>query len=92
MGSLSIFLLVTVSISCAFAAVFWNGRVWGYRLGVALLTANLLGDITNVALGIEPRALFGVPIVLAILVYLGSARTRSYFSRASPRAVVGSVQ
>jgi hypothetical protein len=84
MGSVRILLLVTVGITCAFSAVgFWNGREWGYRLGVALLVVNLVGDITNAALGVEPRAIWGVPVVLSILAYLGTSRGRAYFSGAT---------
>jgi len=80
MGSLGPILLATVCVACAFSAVgLWRRRVWGYRLAVAMLIVNLLGDITNVALGTEPRALIGVPIVLALLAFLGRARTRSHF-------------
>jgi hypothetical protein len=73
-------LLGVVSAACASAAGgLWGGKPWGYRVAVALLVVNLLGDIANVLLGVEPRAIVGVPIVAALLVFLASARVRSYF-------------
>ena len=59
----------------------WRGQPWGYRLAIALLTVNLLADITNVVLGVEPRAALGVPIVAAMLAFLASRRVRSFFDR-----------
>jgi hypothetical protein len=75
-----VLLLAAVCVACASAALgLWSGRLWGYRLAVVLLTVNLLGDLANVLLGVEPRALVGVPIVAALLFFLASARVRSYF-------------
>lgn len=48
---------------------------------VVLLCVNLLGDITNVALGIEPRAAIGIPIVLVILAFLMRRKVRRFFVR-----------
>ena len=80
MGGAGPLLLAVVSVACAFAAVgLWSGRTWGHRLAMCLLLINLAGDVTNVILGIEPRAAVGIPIVLALLVFLSTARVRSYF-------------
>jgi hypothetical protein len=40
---------------------------------------NLIGDVTNVLLGTEPKAAIGIPIVLAILAFLLSRRMRKFF-------------
>jgi len=48
-------------------------------LGVAGLLVNLTGDVVNAALGIEPRAVVGVPIVALILWYLSSRQVRAFF-------------
>ena len=70
-----------VSMACEAAAIgLWTGRRWGYWVAVALLVVNLLGDVSNVLLGVEPRALVGVPIVAALLVFLATRRVRCYFS------------
>ena len=39
----------------------------------------LIGDLLNAAVGIEPRALVGVPIVALVLGYLFSRRVRGFF-------------
>jgi hypothetical protein len=81
MGVWAIVLMCAVFLACATASVgLWRGAHWGYWLAVTLLGVNLLGDIANVLLGTEPRAVVGIPIVLAILVYLMRRRVRSFFS------------
>jgi hypothetical protein len=75
-------LMFAVCVACASAAVgLWRGARWGYVLAIVLLAINLLGDIANVLLGTEPRAVVGIPIVLAILVFLLSRRVRSFFTK-----------
>jgi uncharacterized membrane protein (DUF2068 family) len=77
-------LLFVVAFACAVAAIgLWRGSLWGYVTAVVLLAINLLGDVINVVLGIEPRAALGIPIVIAILVYLLSPRTRRFFGRST---------
>ncbi len=74
-------LMGTVCLACAASAFgFFAGKRWGYRLGVALLLFNLAGDLVNVALGIEPRAAVGLPIVALLLWYLSSLKVRAFFS------------
>ncbi|HEX8137638.1 MAG TPA: hypothetical protein VF544_08620 [Pyrinomonadaceae bacterium] len=80
MGGWAIVLMAVVCIACALAAVgLWRGLLWGYWLAVALLAVNLLGDIINVALGTEPRAAVGIPIVVVILIFLLSGRVKQFF-------------
>jgi hypothetical protein len=84
MGAWAIVLMCAVSIACALAATgLWRGARWGYWLAIALLTINLIGDIINVVTGTEPRAVVGVPIVIAILAFLTSKRVRGFFRKAS---------
>jgi len=81
MGIWAPLLLGTVCVACAASAYgFFRGESWGYRLGIALLLVNLAGDIINSAIGIEPRAVIGVPLVALLLWYLSSRRVRLYFS------------
>jgi hypothetical protein len=49
-------------------------------------TFELTGDFVNVALGIEPRAWVGVPIVALLIWYLSSRRVRSFFGLRSREA------
>jgi hypothetical protein len=80
-------ILGAVCVACAFAAYgFANGRPWGYRLGIGLLLVNMAGDLTNALLGIEPRAIVGVPVVAALLWYLSTRSVICYFWPALPRA------
>jgi hypothetical protein len=81
MGTWAPLLLSVVCLACASSAYgFFTGKRWGYGLGIALLLVNLTGDIVNAALGIEPRAVVGVPIVALILWYLLSGRVKDFFS------------
>ena len=82
MGGWAIVMLCTVCAGCAFAAVgLWRGARWGYRLALGILVINLTGDIANVALGTEPRAAIGIPIVSLILIYLVKQMTKHPFNR-----------
>ena len=76
-------MLFTVSMLCATAATgLWRGSRWGYWLAVGLILTNLLGNVINVALGTEPRAILGVPIATALLAYLIiSKKVRDFFSK-----------
>ncbi|MGB8508711.1 MAG: hypothetical protein WCD76_09920 [Pyrinomonadaceae bacterium] len=87
-GVWAVVLMFTVCVACVSASVgLWRGARWGYCVAVTLLCVNLLGDIINVLLGIEPRAALGIPIVLAILAYMMSRRARVFFARSA--AVAG---
>ena len=80
MGVSAVILMGAVCLACTLAAVgLWRGARWGYWLAVSLLAINLLGDILNVFLGTEPRAVIGIPIALAILAFLMSRRVRGFF-------------
>ena len=86
-GAWAIVLMFAVCLSCAPAAAgLWRGARWGYRMALALLVINLLGDIANVVVGTEPGAVVGVPIVIVILTYLTSQRVRRFFRRSPSRA------
>jgi uncharacterized membrane protein (DUF2068 family) len=79
----AILMLSTVSMLCAATAIgLWRGSRWGYWLAVGLMVTNLLGDVTNVVLGTEPRAIVGVPIATALLAYLiMSKKVQEFFSK-----------
>ena len=82
LGLWAVVLLLIVSLFCATASLgLWRTQRFGYWLAGALIAINLIGDITNVFLGIEPRAIVGVPIAAAILFYLMSKRIRGVFSK-----------
>jgi hypothetical protein len=74
-------ILAAVGIACLTASIgFARRRGWGYRIGVALVAINLMGDSVNAALGVEPRAIVGIPVAAALLAYLLSSRVRAEFS------------
>ena len=80
MGSWADLLLAAVSVACGLAAAgLWHGARWGYVLAVGLIAVNLAGDAVNAIVGTEPRAVFGIPVALAILIFLSSRRVRSFF-------------
>ena len=83
LGLWAVVMLSTVSMVCAAAAIgLWRGSRWGYWLAVGLILTNLLGNVINVALGTEPRAIVGVPIAAALLAYLIFSKTvRDFFSK-----------
>jgi hypothetical protein len=88
MGTWAPFLLGTVCLACAASAYgFFAGKLWGYWLGITLLVVNLTGDLINAALGIEPRAVVGVPVVALLLWYLSSSRVRTFFRPTARGAV-----
>jgi hypothetical protein len=90
MGVWAPLLLGTVCLACAASAYgFFTGKRWGFRLGVTLLLVNLTGDLINAALGIEPRAVVGVPIVALLLWYLSSRKVKGFFASAKPEEVQG---
>jgi hypothetical protein len=75
-----------VTVACGFtAAGLWTGALWGYRAAMGLLVVNLLAEITNVVLGVERRAIVGVPIVAGLLAFLATNRVRSYFGARGDR-------
>lgn len=74
-------LLAGVSVACGVTGIgLWRRRRWGYAIAVAGLSLHLVGDVFSVVSGTEPRAIVGIPIVAALLVYLSRPRVRSAFA------------
>ena|SRR6267378_5324734 len=83
-GLRAVVLMFVVSVCCAGAAIgLWYGSRWGHRLAFCLIGINLLGDISNMLSGSEPRAIVGVPVAAAILVYLMSTPVRRFFKQST---------
>jgi hypothetical protein len=71
LGSWSLIIMATVGAGCMAAAIgLWRGRFWGVRLALIILSLNIVGDLVNVFLRHDYRALIGLPIGGAIIVYL----------------------
>ena len=84
MGAWALPLLGTVCVACTASAYgFFFGRRWGYWLGIAGLLINATGDLFNAVLGIEPRAVVGIPVVAVILWYLARPKVRAFFGVAA---------
>jgi len=83
-GLWAVVLLFAASISCAAAAIgLWRKARWGHAIAVTLITINLLSDIANAVRDTEPRAIVGVPIALALLLYLFRKSVRDFFKAGS---------
>jgi hypothetical protein len=80
MGGWSVALMMMVCIACLVTAIgLWRRLRWGYWLAIAMLIANLAGDVINTIAGTERRAIIGIPIVLFLLIFVMRRRTREYF-------------
>jgi hypothetical protein len=82
LGAWAIVLMLVVGAACATAAVgLWRGTALGRGIAIVVLAINLLGDILNVALRHDLRALIGVPIGAAFIWYLLGAAARKFCPR-----------
>jgi hypothetical protein len=75
-----LFLLLAVLL--VLSGVGWfRRRLWGWRLAVAIIATQVLGDITNLVRGDWLRGGTGFIIASALLLYLLTPRVRAAFSR-----------
>ena len=73
------FLLLGVTL--AVAGVGWfKCRLWGWRLAVAVIATQVLGDLVNVFQGRVVEGGLGVAIAGALLFYLLSANVKAVFA------------
>ncbi len=85
--SWGVVLMLTVGIACALAAIgLWTRAMWGHHLAVGILAVNLVGDGLNVIVRGDLRALIGLPIGGAIILYLLRSRVREQFQVRSAAA------
>jgi hypothetical protein len=76
------FLLLGVTL--AFAGMGWfKRRVWGWRLAVAIIATQVLGDLVNAFRGDIVRGGAGLLIAGALLVYLLRPEVRAAFASAN---------
>ena len=70
-GSWSFVLMLIVGTACLFAAVgLWRGTVSGTRLALTILSLNMIGDLANTLLRHDYRALIGLPVGVAMILFL----------------------
>jgi hypothetical protein len=83
-GRLSILVMAIVGVACASAAIgLARNAKWGRWLGILILAANLVGDLTNAFVRHDFRTLIGVPIAGAMIFYL--ARFESQMTKKGRR-------
>lgn len=75
-----LFLLLTVALAASGIGWF-RRRLWGWRLAVAIVGTQILGDVVNLVRGDLLRGGTGVIIAGALLLYLLRPRVRAGFSR-----------
>ncbi len=77
-GKLAVLLMCLIGVACATTAVgLWHGFNWGRKLALVILSLNILGDLHNVIIRHDYRALIGLPIAGAIIFHLASRSKES---------------
>jgi len=75
LGSWAIVLMTAVCIACAVACSgLLRRRVYGYWAALALLTVNGISDLVAAIARGDSRTLIGVPIAVALILYLRQVR------------------
>jgi hypothetical protein len=71
LGPAGVGLMLAVCVACSLAAFGLLRRDWwGHRVAVGILAVNVIGDTVNAVLRDDLRTLIGVPIGVALIVYL----------------------
>lgn len=80
MGPVAGVLFLALAATMVLAAIGWfRRRLWGWRLAVAIVATQVLGDLANFIRGDFLRGGTGFAIAGALLVYLWRPRVRSVF-------------
>jgi len=81
LGSKVGILFLLLSAALLISGIGWfRHRRWGWRLAVAIIATQVIGDIINLFRGDWLRGGIGVVIAGALLMYLLSPRIRAAFS------------
>lgn len=71
LGTGAVLLMLGVCAACVTAAYgLFTGRSWGRAFAIGALLINLCGDVLSAVLRHELATLIGVPIALALIIYL----------------------
>jgi hypothetical protein len=82
LGSKIGILFLLLAVVLVVSGVGWfQRRLWGWRLAVAIIGAQVIGDIVNLVRGDLLRGSTGVIIAGALLLYLLTPRIRAAFYR-----------
>jgi|SRR5579862_1814507 len=79
-GKVGIAFLLLSTALLASGVGWFHRRLWAWRLAVAIIAIQVVGDILNLARGDRLRGATGVIIASALLLYLLSSRIRAEFS------------
>jgi len=72
------FLLLGVTMAVA-AHGWFKRRIWGWRLSVAIIATQVVGDLANALVGDVVRGAIGFAIAGALLIYLLRGKVRAAF-------------
>jgi hypothetical protein len=87
LGVPGILLMVAVLIACAMACIgLLRRRPWGYQAALAILAVNVLSDAVNAGVRGDLRTLIGVPIGIALIVYLRRKRVALLYAHGTNEA------
>jgi len=79
-GRVGSLLFAILALSMCFAAIGWfRRRAWGWTLGTAIITVNMLGDLGQIAFGERWKGILGAAIAGMLLIYLSRPSVRNYF-------------
>lgn len=81
-----LFLLLGVALSVAGAGWF-KRRLWGWKLTIAIIAAQVVGDLVNVLRGDVVRGAIGFTIAGALLYYLLRSEVRAVFATGNVTSV-----
>jgi len=79
-GTVGIFFLLLGAVLAAAGIGWFRRRLWGWRLAVAIITAQVLGDVVNCIRGDWLRGGAGLIIAGALLLFLLQPRIRAVFA------------
>jgi hypothetical protein len=75
------FLFLSLAVALILAGTGWlKRRQWGWRLAVAIIGTEVLGNFVNVFFGRVVQGLVGVTIADALLLYISRPYVRATFA------------
>src|ERR1700686_611130 len=84
-GATAGILLLLVGVALAGSGIGWFKRhIWGWRLAVAIIAIQIVGDLVNIFLGCTIEGAIGVTVAGALLFYLFQTPVRAVFRTTSP--------
>jgi hypothetical protein len=83
-GTASGIVFILLGVTLAVAGTGWfKRRLWAWRLAVAIIATQVLGDLVNVVRGDLVRGAIGFTIAGALLFYLLRSGVRAAFAKAA---------